>query len=351
MKLTIPFRRKSALVGITIDDTEIRFSEVRDLGGSLTMQHAARVPVETGCIEGGKIVNMEAVELQLVLAAKEMRLKKRKAVLAVPSSFVVIRKVNLPRVETHEVRSLLEIELETTVHLPFTRPYFDFVKMEKKEQSSKSQKNDVTDHAGGLEFEEDTYLVIAAPGDLIDQYVTLLKTIDIEVIAVDIEPLALYRLLSAVQPELKKNIMFVQLGLHSVNVSIFQGDQPEFLRNVPLDLTNYEITVEERSHTSSDILRYMDNRGMLSSFSNDLVRELERVISFYQFSLKNDGTRIETLFLTGQFPSMERMHALLRDRLSNLEVVMFPVQHISHAIADQAELHAYTAAMGLSLRG
>jgi len=348
MKVTLPFGRKKAHIGVVIEDAGIRIAEAKKTSVGYTMQQAALIPVEHGDIVGGKILNGEAVELQLALAVKDFQVKKKKAVLAVPSSFVVIRKVNIPKVKPAEVRPLLEIELESTIHLPFSRPYFDFYKVENESPLPKKEDRAADDE--GLQLEEDTYLLVAAPGDCIDQYVSLMKTFDIEVIAVDIEPLALYRLLYAQEPDHKQNIMFVQLGIHSVNVSIFQRDMPEFLRNIPLALANYEVAATKQTYSASDLGYLVDNSN-LYSFVNDLVRELERVISFYQFSMKNDGTRVETIYITGNFPSLEHICHFLQQRMNSVEVTLFPIHQIAHAFEEPASLHGFTVAVGLSLRG
>ncbi len=325
-------------MGISIEDEGIRYIEASKNKDGVRVHRAGMIPLDKGLIEGGKILNQEAVELQLALANKEHRIGGRKVSLAVPSSFVVIRKLQIPPLPDREVRGLIEVELESSIHLPFSRPYFDYHKLGTVE----------TDPEEGP---QDHYLVIAAPGDLIDQYVSLLKQIDLHTVAVDIEPLALYRVLAVGGTSLPQNFMLVQMGLHSINVGIFQQDIPEFMRNIPLDLGNYAAASDEKSLSTASLYRVLRERNAFVSFSDDLSRELERVINFYQFSLKNDGTRIETVYFTGDLPQMEEMLHVLRERLPQFHIHLLPLEHISRDPASQWELQAYTVALGLSLRG
>ncbi len=349
MNLRLPFTRKKTHVGVSIEDQGIRYTEARNHSSGIQLLQTGIVQIDNGLIQSGKVINQEALELQLALAKKDLRLKGKKAVLAVPSTFVVIRKITLPKLSPKEIRPLLEIELETTVHLPFSRPYFDYYWL--REIAPTKANHELAEFVEAEDGPKDEYLIIAAPGDVIDQYVKLLKLLDLAVVAVEIEPLALYRLLEASHDPLADNFMIVQLGLHSVNVSIFQKEIPEFLRNIPIDLTNYQISMSDKELKTEELYRQLDSSGMYESFVNDLIRELDRVINFYQFSMKNDGTRLEKIYITGDFPDMEKFLALLGSRLVNLEVNLLPIHHLTYTDERQEKLQAYTVAAGLSLRG
>jgi Tfp pilus assembly PilM family ATPase len=146
------------------------------------------------------------------------------------------------------------------------------------------------------------------------------------------------------------HFMFVQLRIHDVNVSFFHGDIPEFVRNISIDLANYKITNDERSMDSHSVFRYMEERGMLGGFAGDLVRELERVLSFYEFNISKNGERVQKIYLTGDFPGIEEMVSILSGRIEHAEVVPFPIEHIEYELIVE-NVQAYTVPIGLSMRG
>lgn len=341
MKLRIPFQTYPVRIGIAIEEEGLRFVEAKCVDGGVEIRQAGLIRLEDGCMENGRIIDMERAKLQLALAKKELRLSKKKAILSIPTSTVVIRKTRQPRLSPEEIRSLLEIELGTTIHLPFSRPYFDFHKIGEVEPEQDPNERD----GFGLDdaLPEDEYLVIAAPGDVIDPYIELLKVLDLEVTAVDIEPLALYRLLLASGEGHPTDFMFLQLGPHAVNVSIFQSDIPEFLRSIPIQMAHYQPAGEPALQGESS--------GALDAFVQDLIREVDRVINFYQFSMKNDGTRIKTIYITGEVPNLEEMIAMLQPRMSSLQIHPLPTHHIRHQPTLQKSVQAITAAAGLTLRG
>ncbi|MBN6186522.1 pilus assembly protein PilM [Aneurinibacillus sp. BA2021] len=342
--LTLPSvfsRKKTGCVGIVLEDGGLRYAEVRHGSNVVEVKNAGFIELDSGIIERGKIIVKDQLEMQLGSEMRDRGLRGKKAVLSVPGAAIFIRKVSLPSVPEREVPELLEVELETTVHVPFPRPYFDYYKLGVAETDANREEEEI----------EDEYLVIAAPGDLIDQYIDLFKLLNIELNAVEIEPLALYRMLEqAGVSEEDNHFMVVQLGIHDVNVAFFHGEIPEFVRNIPIDLANYRITNDERNMNSHAMFRYMEERGMFGGFANDLVRELERVLSFYEFNISKNGERVQKIYLTGDFPGMQEMVGILANRIEHAEIMPFPVEHIEHELIDE-DVQAYTVPIGLSMRG
>ncbi|MFT9849861.1 type IV pilus biogenesis protein PilM [Aneurinibacillus sp. REN35] len=324
-------KNKSGYVGMTITDEGLRYAEARATASRIQVRQAGFIELEAGIVRGGKLIDEKKAVEQLEVGMRNTKLKRKKIVLSVPTSLVIIRKVSLPKLPMKEIRPLLEVELESTVHLPFSRPYFDFYKLEEEVKAEPVEE-------GGEEEWMDQYLVIAAPGDLIDQYTYIFSELKLRLEAVDIEPLALYRVLSSYHFEEEEGCtMYMQANNHTVNVSFFKEGIPEFVRNIPLDLAVHKQKLEEE--------------GMAESFAVELFREVERVINFYQFTMKNDGTRVEKLYVTGEFPYQEPLIPFIRERLVNVEVLSLPVGHIVHPFAEETEVQAYTVPIGLSMKG
>jgi Tfp pilus assembly PilM family ATPase len=95
----------------------------------------------------------------------------------------------------------------------------------------------------------------------------------------------------------------------------------------------------------------MKDRGVFEGFARDLMRELERVLTFYEFNMTNDGTRVQKIYLTGDFPNMEEMMEILQQNVEHAEVTKFPIEYINHSWSNQDEVHAYMVPVGLSMRG
>lgn len=75
------------------------------------------------------------------------------------------------------------------------------------------------------------------------------------------------------------------------------------------------------------------------------------MINFYQFSMKNDGTRIQTIYVTGEDDDLEHTIQLLKNRMTSFEIVPLPIHHIRLQHTQPLNVQAFTAAAGLTLRG
>jgi type IV pilus assembly protein PilM len=335
--------KRKGCVGMVLDEQGLRYAEVRQVSSEIQVNRLGIIKLDSGLIQGGKIMDRDKVRQQLALGLGKDMVKGRKVVLSVPTSMVLIRKMSLPKMRSTEIRPLLEIELESTIHLPFSRPYFDYYKIENEKKKDKRKESE--------EMVEDEYLIVAAPGDIIYEYMMLFKELEMDLIAIDIEPLAIYRLLQGqgLQPA-EQHYMFVQLGMHTVNVSFFEGEIPEFVRNIPLDLPGSMLKLEEEV-PSFDSAHPLEERGMFEAFSNNLVMELDRVLNFYQFNMKNGDIRVEKIYVTGDFPALDKILPFLQERLNTLEITLLPLSNIHTTQIDEKECQAYTISIGLSLRG
>jgi type IV pilus assembly protein PilM len=341
-RLSLSLKRKGC-VGMVLDEQGLRYAEVRQVSSEVQINRLGVIKLDSGLVQGGKIMDRDKVRQQLALGLGKDMVKGKKAVLSVPTSMVLIRKMSLPRMRSAEIRPLLEIELESTIHLPFSRPYFDYYKIGSEQKQRKEKEHE--------EIVEDEYLIVAAPGDVIYEYMALFKELDMDLIAIDIEPLAIYRLLQCqgLQPT-EQHYMFVQLGMHTVNVSFFEGEIPEFVRNIPLDLPGSILKLEEEV-PFFDLAHPLEERGMFEAFANNLVMELDRVLNFYQFNMKNGDIRVEKIYVTGDFPALGEVLPFLQERLNTLEITLLPLSYVHMTQIDEKEFQAYTIPIGLSLRG
>ncbi|BAU26990.1 Tfp pilus assembly PilM family ATPase [Aneurinibacillus soli] len=333
MKLPF-FRQPTGSVGMLLTDTGLRYAEVRTTGDRVQVKQAGLIELESGCVEGGRIVDMEKTIARLSAGLRHTRLKHKRVSVSVPTSMVIVRTVPLPKVPAREVRPLLEMELSSTVHLPFTNPYFDYYKLPDEVIEERENEEGQTET-----IRLDNYLIVAAPGGIIEEYTGLFDRLDLSLHAIDIEPLALHRLLMRAGVDNESCMMYMQFGTDVINVSFFQEGVPEFIRSIPLTLSNYQSVAG--AHIPEG----------LEAFAIEATREVERVLNFYQFTIKNDGTRVRTIRITGTFAGAEKVIEVMRGVLSGIDISLFPADHIIHPFFEDRDIQDYTIPIGLSMKG
>jgi type IV pilus assembly protein PilM len=139
----------------------------------------------------GKAIEEVAAAIKLLLS--DLKIKATQAITSLPEDEVVSRLIRLPPLKESEVRDALKFEAETFVPYPLDQVSIDYEVVEQ-------------DDSGKL-----TVFAIAARNDLIQSYVKLFKTLNIDLIALESPAVAIRRAVAeAVSPTAA--ILLVDLG-------------------------------------------------------------------------------------------------------------------------------------------
>lgn len=344
-------------VGLHFLPYAIKLAEVR-AADSTYVRKQGIVPINPDIIDNHGVRDREWLAFELEKKVKEWHLRGKEAILSVPLSNVIIRRLTIPKVHDKEIRDLVEVEIENSLHLPFQNPIFDYVKIEKSTESIPSDEQEKTSEHKGYELdvelelqrEQIQLMVIAAPEDTVQSYVDTVRKAGLKPVAVDIEPLALYRTLEQEFPEIAgTGVLLINITLAGAEVAIFSAGYPEFVRSVELAVPFFNA---QRSKSSLEMAKQaiglMERENWLGNYVSDLNSEMTRIMNFYQYSLHDGKQRIEQIYVTGDFGDMPRLAAELRNRFS----IPVHTPAFSHVIRlDKiSSLFAYEAAVGLGLK-
>jgi len=314
-RLVLPVKAKWQ-VGLHLSPYALRLAEVRATDTVFVRKHET-IPVPHGTLENCRVREQDMLAFELEKRVRERRWKGREAVLSIPLPLVVIRRLTVPRVPDKELRGLIEIEMENSLHLPFADPVFDYVKLpETHLQAAFSQREQEEGATTGLEKLH--LLVVAAPRAAVQGYVDLARAAGLKPIAVDVEPLALFRVLQgAGSLSDRAGTMLLNLTLTGVDVAIFSSGIPEFFRHIPLPVPFYnELDPVESLELAKQAVRHLEANGRLEGYVHDLFTEITRITNFYQYSMHEGKQKVEQICLTGDFEDVNRLVPGLRERLS-----------------------------------
>ncbi|MBE2904320.1 type IV pilus biogenesis protein PilM [Anoxybacillus flavithermus] len=284
------FSMKNKVGNIVIKDHVIRYVELKQQK-PLVLHTCEEWPLPEGIVCDGKIVNEEQLTEVLEQCVDEWKIKRRRVRFLVPDPLVVIRKISLPKdVDVEDIRSYLFMEIGATIPLPFEDAVFDYAVLEKTKEAL---------HV----------LLFAAPEANVVQYAELFEAVKLKPIVADISPLSLYRLFYKF--DLANDIdhfLFVQFDLSSLNVSVFHQHRPMFTRQLAFDS---QWIYWEKTNEGWKWLKEGEPERQLE----DVYRELERVMSFYRFSLQKGEAQITRIVITGDHPLIHTFSHLLQERL------------------------------------
>ncbi|MCA1031925.1 pilus assembly protein PilM [Bacillus timonensis] len=284
------------IANIIIKDHVIRYVGSSH-SSSVTIQKYRERYLPTGIIEEGKILDRDSLRLIMEECVEDWDIKKKPVRFVIPDASVFIRKTSIPKdVNDDEIMGYLYLELGSTIHLPFEDPVIDFQKL--TEDDTKKE-----------------VLMFAAPEEVALSYATLLEEASLNPIAADISPLCMYRLFEySDKVNANHHSMLIQFDLQAVNLSIFHNHIPVFMRDIALEtsIDDWDIS-PNRTGTLAEI-NWVNTQNNIEPVIEDLLKEIEHVLNFYHFSIRQGKDQIDTILFGGDHPYSNYIISKLTER-------------------------------------
>lgn len=277
---------RKPLVFLQIKDHVIRLLQVK--GNALdSTSESGEFFLEKGIIENGKVADKEKFTDVFKTCAKKWDLKRRKVIFLVPEAALFFRKLTIPSTVTEQdVRGYLNFEIGNSIHLPFDDPYFDFHILDKQ-----------NDH-------EIAILLFAVPEQVLKSYENELAKYHCQFIRAEISALRQFQWYQD-QKEVDKEAHYLLVDWHlsSIHLSIFHNDVPIFMRE---QSNPFNEDIWQISENASVVVASENDQDVLIDIENQL-KEIERVLHFYQFSLNQGKAKITNILLTGDHPYLKKI--------------------------------------------
>lgn len=313
------FSRKKECYGIQILDSQIRFVEVSSTSKATRMLYHHTIPLSAGAVKSGKIADEDAVIRAIESIVRQSGSGGAQVQLSVPTSSIVMRKASFPRLKDKELRNLIDVELHGGSQLPFKDPVFDFVQLDSANSSKETE-----------------VLIFATPSELVDSYVHVVKKAGLDPVAVEIAPLAVYRLLllytEITGESLPERFMLLNMESDQVEFSMFAEGIPVFLRSMPLN-RNLILAAEN------------DEAG---AYGRNLITELSRMVQYFKYNVSAEQNDLQALFLLGEDELVQDMPERLREVFTG-SIRPVPLDLL---LADKHDfIQSYAVPIGLALKG
>jgi type IV pilus assembly protein PilM len=309
-------RSSQAVVGVDWTGQELRMVAVSRRAGSWEVWAQTTIACQIGdWTESAKSSDIERAVAQLV---RENRLRGARAVFSLPLERVLVRYTQAPRLPAAALRQAMELELGSTLHVPFDHPVLDVVPVPRLSE-------DEDETPGDLQ----SVCLVVTDRTLVESLSTVLSRAGLRPVAAEIAPLALWRL---VRPQIAERDMsvWVQMDGGQLSISIFLGAHLYFLRTI----------------TDAD-RRFDPGEAHVEFLVNDLAYETERVTNFFNFSLAGQEYTPQNVWLHALSHRIE-VARLLEERLQRPVYSVEPGQPVG--LPSEVEPRWYVA-WGLALRG
>lgn len=391
------FSPVTSSLGLEITDSSIKMTELRlykSKPPEIKAYHVEKLPKKA--VEDGRILEPVTVTRALQTLTARVSQKTKFVHMVLPSQAIMVRFLKFPDIAHKDLVRLVDFEMKHHIHLPFDQPVYDFVKMNGTEagrltgHSSRRQKKIVhnklpeasksddlfgqaaaSKESGGLDLKgvgglfgdsrqaeegpqvEETQcevMLVAAPRELVDEYMNAVKAANLKVSSLEIKALSLYRVIEYMDFADKQGTLLVlDINERLADMSIFHDGMLKITRTVPVSFSE-----KEEGGAASDIdqlfAAFSDPDADFRGSCGDLAHELERLMNFYRYTLNNRSQEFSRLVLAGDVGRLNEIAGLLRERLQ-LEITMFYTERVQVQNMFQDLFPVYAVPIGLALRG
>lgn len=324
---------KKKMVSLIIKDHVIRYVDAKK-PTTRAISAFGEYYLPPDVIVDGRIAEPNVLRTALRQCMVKWRLVNREVYFLVPDSMVIVRKLDIPPdVKEEAIKGYLYLELGNNIHLPFENPIFDFDVLERTEEKTE-------------------ILLFAAPEDVINEYVALLKSVGLRPAAADISSLAIYRLyyLASMESDLPKGelTLSIQFDLQTVTVGILNGHKLHLIRLFKMNLP-FESWEHKATAGGGTTLNWIGDESVIRYEINVMMGEIQRVINFYRTLNKQNEDQIAAILLTGDHPYLEEIASYVQESFG--EAARTLNDELFETISKEIIPASHFLALGLSLKG
>jgi type IV pilus assembly protein PilM len=345
--------------GLDISDISIRAVKLEKVSGEIRLASYSEANVPSGTIENGQIKQASVIISLISDVLKKAHGEKITTpyvVASLPEQGVFVNVFELPKGSGENLKQVVQWELEGNIPLSPNEVYFDWQLI--GAHNKKSSHKDV--------------LVVASPKKIVEQYVSLLRALNLKPKALEIESFSTARAILPRGQKFKPTLM-LDLGVVRTGFAIISGGEVRFTTSLPVSgnaLTeavakefNVDFKKAEELKFKFGLDRKKENgRLFKAQFSQIqlLVQQLRKYMEFYKtHNLHEHGGihSIQKVLLTGGGANLKGLAAHLSMELKLPVEIANPWTNILKPpyrnLPDLPfnESLSYTTALGLALRG
>ena len=303
-----------------IDRNAVKAIQISHRGGDYTLRHVGYRRLPPGVIEDGEVADYELLVGELKEFWETHGFKGKKVVLGVANQRVVIRVLDLPRMDPDDLKSAIGFEAQDHIPMPLDEAVLDYVVLEPQEEGQ----------------DMDRVMIVAAQKDMIGGFTAAIREAGLHPVGVDVKPLSLIRsalpdsffdegavLLMDVSSEIT-SLVVTQSGAPSLTRFVLGGSN-DFVRAIAevaglpeedaeKHLMNPQITIgdtldepEENDEGSGEVLE--DEDGLDPALVFDIRRGLEDAVQLLaedvqrsiEYHYSQPGAReVSQVFVSGE---------------------------------------------------
>jgi type IV pilus assembly protein PilM len=205
-----------SLLGLDIGRSSIKAVQLEPRGERYLLQAIGKVSTPPRGLESEAEADEKAVVEAIKSLLRESNVKTKSVVASLPDSKIFTRLINLPLLTDDELSSSIQWEADQYIPIPLEKIQLHWQVVDKQTPGE----------GGKMEV-----LLVAAPKHLVARYIKIIKTVGLEIKALETESSALTRSLFGSDPS-PPTTLIVSLGYGSTDLSIIRRGKVVLTRSI-----------------------------------------------------------------------------------------------------------------------
>ncbi|MCU0734958.1 MAG: pilus assembly protein PilM [Methylotetracoccus sp.] len=347
-------RQKPALLGIDISSAAVKLLELSRDGSTYRVESIGVAPLPQGAVVDKTLANVELIGQAIQSAVKRSGTKLKHAALAVPTSVVIAKTIQMPASLTDEELEL-QVNLEADRYVPYP---LDEVRIDFEVLGPNEKNREWAD-----------VLLVASRRENVEDRVAAVEFAGLKADVVDVESYAIenaFELLPDVagdhDSDVEPAIAIADVGATTMTLSVIHGGRCIFNKEqgfggrglTELIQQKFGLTYAEAGHAKKlGTLPANYITEVLEPFKQSMAQQINVAMQFFHSSSANRG--IDKLILAGGCASIRGMGTCAESMLGIPTTIANPFANMSVAQKVKpetmtAEAPAMMVACGLALR-
>jgi type IV pilus assembly protein PilM len=313
------FGRSKVTAGLDIGSGFVKLVVVDHSRGDPEITKIATSPLVADAIVEGEVMDPVLVAETIRSVVESAGLSTKEVVAAVGGHDVIIKKIQMDRMDASEAREL--IRWEAHQHVPF-------------DMESVQLDFQILDPDG--DGPQMSVLLVAAKRELIDNRLTLLADAGLDASIVDVDAFALHNAFEQSYPDgLDGMVALVNIGHETTNVNIMEDGVPIVVRDIPFGSRRIReslqrergLTAEEAEAVLQGHEQAMDLERFVTERVDELAVGIERAIAF--ITAQSGGEGVEQVYLSGGGARVPGVVNALAERLGVTTHLANPLERVA----------------------
>ncbi|MBA3679343.1 type IV pilus assembly protein PilM [Candidatus Saccharibacteria bacterium] len=333
--------------GLDLGSSAIKLAQLRELHGRPSLVTYGDIEIDDTLLASDSEIDQGRVSELIKQLADDAKVTTKNVVASLNASQSYTAIITTPKLSHAELAESIKFQADKVIPMAIDQVKLDWAVV-----------------GEDAEKEEMEILLVAAPNNIAKKYLNIVQKAGLELMALEINPIAQSRsLISAADKD--KCIIIVDIGVLASDIAIVKNTIPQLVRSVTVGGKAFSrVVTQNLGIDESQADQFLKKFGMdetkiegqvfktLKPVVDHLVEELNKSITFFQE--KNQAQQVEKIILTGGTTALPGLPLYLANATGITVEIGNPWQNISYPSELQSNLAglslSYATAIGLSMR-